>query len=101
MLDTIIPQIQKLLSTNAVSNIKGQATNIAFKKIYSLMPIAVRLIVKEETFVHFCEKHKHKIFGVVESSAAKRPIKKLAAKKILKKAIAKKAVKKAVKRNSK
>jgi hypothetical protein len=72
MLDQLLPQVQKLMTDQLKK--KGPK---AFVKVYSFLPIGVRLVVKEKTFVDFCMSHKDKILGkpapAKKAKAASKP----------------------------
>jgi hypothetical protein len=69
-LENIIPDIQQIILKKTApllrnENLKNlaadQLVKTVFKTTYTFLPAPVRLIVDEETFVHFCQKNKGKI----------------------------------------
>jgi hypothetical protein len=80
-LDTLLPQIQKLVSDKMINALKKEGPKSIAKGIYTMLPGAIRILIKEDTFVSFCLTHQDKIFG--KTPVAKKPIKKSATKKAI------------------
>jgi len=79
MTETLIPQIQKLISDETIANLKSKGMPVVIKGLYSMLPSPVRFVVKEESFTAFCMSNQEKIFGGKQSS--KKAIKKTTPKK--------------------
>ena len=84
-LEQLIPEAKKFISDKVVNIFKEQGAKAAFAKLYTFLPVAVRLFVKEEAFIDFCMQHQDKLFG------KQQPTKKVTTKKVVKKAVSKKA----------
>ncbi len=62
-LDDLLPTVEALWRTNlgplARSAIEdGEATQRAFRATYELLPATIRVLVTEERFIEFCERHR-------------------------------------------
>jgi hypothetical protein len=79
MLENIITEAKKLVNTKILTALKTEGASVAFSKLYVLLPGAIRLFIKEETFIKFCVEHKEKIFG---AEIKKQTVKKASTKKI-------------------
>ena len=91
----LLPEIKKNISDRIVNLFKEQGAKAAFTKLYTILPIPIRLLVKEEKFVSFCIQNQDKFFGnkvktkkATKKSAVKKPAKKAAAKKTTTKKVA-------------
>lgn len=95
-LEQLLPEAKKFISDKVVYIFKEQGAKAAFAKLYTFLPIAIRLFVKEEAFINFCMQHQDKLFGNQKPVTKESKVKKVAVKKVVKKAATKKiAVKKA------
>lgn len=90
MIDTLLPQIQKLVSDKTIAAFKKNGPKTVATGLYNALPVYIRLVVKEKAFVDFCVSHQENIFG--KAAPVKRPAKKLAPKKAIKKLPAKKKI---------
>lgn len=88
MIDTLLPEIQKLVSEKKIVAFKNNGTKTVATGLYNALPVYVRLIVKEKAFVDFCVLHQENIFG--KATPIKKPIKTIVAKKVSVKKTAKK-----------
>jgi hypothetical protein len=95
MIDTLLPQVQKLVSDKTIAAFKKNGPKTVAKGLYNTLPVYLRAFIKEKTFVDFCISQQEAIFG--KTILAKESVKKVAAKKI---AVKKAAVKKAVKKST-
>lgn len=102
-LDQLLPQVQKLISDKTLSVLSTEGPKVAIKGLYNILPGAVRLFIKEETFVTFCLSHQEKLFPKSKLPAKKPAVKKASAKKAKApaKAASKKAASKKVKTTNK
>lgn len=100
-LEQLLPEAKKLISDKVMNAFKEQGAKVAFAKIYTFLPVPIRLFVNEEAFISFCVEHQEKLFGDQQSAKKVAPkknaVKKAASKNIaktkeVKKAVAKKAV---------
>lgn len=89
MIDTLLPQIQKLVSDKTITAFKKNGPKTVATGLYNALPVYIRVIVKEKAFVDFCVSHQENIFG--KTAAVKKPIKKIAAKKVAAKKTTKKS----------
>jgi hypothetical protein len=84
-IEQLIPEAKKLINEKIMNAFKEQGAKVAFTKIYTLLPVAIRLFVKEEDFVNFCIHHQDKLFGnqnsVKKTATKKNAVKKNAVKK--------------------
>lgn len=80
-LDQLLPQVQKLISDKTFSVLSTERPKVAIKGLYNVLPGAVRLFIKEETFVTFCLSHQEKLFPKSKLPAKKSASKKASAKK--------------------
>ncbi len=98
-LEQLLPLAQSLINNNVIKTFKEQGAKVAFTKIYTFLPVAIRLFIKEEAFINFCLKHQDKLIGnkehVKNTSTDKTRIKKA----VTKKNVVKKVVKKAAAKN--
>ena len=89
MIESLLPQIQKLITTDIINSLKKNGAKTVVKGLYTMMPGAVRVFIKEETFTAFCLSHQDKIFGNTPiKSEVKRSAKKTPASKTLMKKVA-------------
>ncbi len=78
MIETLLPHVQKLVSEKTMKTLTKEGPKTVAKGIYTLLPGAIRLIVKEESFINFYLTHQDKIFG--KQVPVKRPGKSVTAK---------------------
>lgn len=63
MIETLLPTVRKILNDKAQSFAKGDGPKVVFKSVYNMLPGAIRLVVKEDSFVEFCMTHKNKLLS--------------------------------------
>lgn len=80
-LDQLLPQVQKLISDKTFKVLSTEGPKVAIKGLYNVLPGAVRLFIKEETFMTFCLSHQEKLFPKSKLPAKKSAVKKPSAKK--------------------
>lgn len=97
--DQLLPQVQKLISDKTFNVLSTEGPKVAIKGLYNVLPGAIRLFIKEETFVAFCLSHQEKLFPKSKLPAKKSAAKKASVKKV--KAPAKAAGKKAAPKKGK
>lgn len=81
-LDQLLPQVQKLISDKTFNVLSTEGPKVAIKGLYNVLPGAIRLFIKEETFVTFCLSHQEKLFPKSKLPAKKSVVKKASAKKV-------------------
>lgn len=95
-LEQLLPEAKKLISDKVINVFKEQGAKVAFAKLYTFLPVAIRLFVKEEAFINFCMQHQDKLFGkqhpVKKTTTKKAAPKKVAVEKVVKKEVVKKIV---------
>jgi hypothetical protein len=62
-LEQLLPEVKKLINDKLIDVFKKHGAKVAFTKLYTLLPVAVRLFMKEEAFVEFCIQHHAKLLG--------------------------------------
>lgn len=80
-LDQLLPQVQKLVSDKILKLLSDEGPKVAIKGVYTMLPGAIRLFIKEEAFVEFCLLHQEKLFGKAKTQRKKAPVKKSSTKK--------------------
>jgi hypothetical protein len=95
MIETLLPQIQKLVSEKTIAALKKNGPKTVATGLYNTLPVYIRLAIKEKTFVDFCVSQQESIFG--KKAPIKKPTKKIATKKIAAKKTVKKSPAKKVK----
>lgn len=79
MLDKLYAEANRLVNDKIIAILKEQGPKVAFAHLYTLMPLPLRLLVKEDAFINFCIANKDRITGKPQTKKAAP--KKVAARK--------------------